>query len=97
MLGNALRHGLPDGPVIVRAKTQGGQLELAVINSGKPIPEAAKAKLFQPFYRGAVGKKLQGLGLGLYIASQIAQAHGGTLDVASDKNETRFTFKMPLV
>jgi sigma-B regulation protein RsbU (phosphoserine phosphatase) len=71
--------------------------ELAVSNPGKPISEAARKKLFTPFYRGTVRKSLQGLGLGLYIASEIAQAHGGTLGVASGEIETRFTFKMPLV
>ncbi|MGA8901507.1 ATP-binding protein, partial [Bradyrhizobium sp.] len=39
---------------------------------------------------------LQGLGLGLYIASQIAEAHDGTPTVASTAEETRFTFRMPL-
>ncbi|WP_214679991.1 ATP-binding protein, partial [Escherichia coli] len=36
------------------------------------------------------------LGLGLYIASQIAKAHGGELTVSSTEEETRFTFRMPL-
>jgi sigma-B regulation protein RsbU (phosphoserine phosphatase) len=53
-------------------------------------------RLFQPFYRGQVRPSLQGLGLGLYIASEIAKAHGGALSVASSTNETRFTFKMPI-
>jgi sigma-B regulation protein RsbU (phosphoserine phosphatase) len=53
-------------------------------------------RLFQPFYRGDVRPTAQGLGLGLYIASQIAQAHSGRLDVASNPEETRFTFRMPI-
>ena len=40
-------------------------------------------------------QSLQGLGLGLYIASEIARAHGGTLYVNSSADETRFTFRMP--
>jgi sigma-B regulation protein RsbU (phosphoserine phosphatase) len=54
------------------------------------------ANLFQPFFRGQVRASLQGLGLGLHIASEIAKAHDGTLTVTSTAEETRFTFLMPL-
>jgi sigma-B regulation protein RsbU (phosphoserine phosphatase) len=54
-------------------------------------------RLFQPFFRAEARPSQQGLGLGLYIASEIAKAHGATLKVASDNEETRFTMVMPLV
>jgi phosphoserine phosphatase RsbU/P len=60
------------------------------------VAEKAKERLFQPFYRGEVRPSQQGLGLGLYIASEIAKAHGGALAVTSVQDETRFTFSMPL-
>jgi sigma-B regulation protein RsbU (phosphoserine phosphatase) len=53
-------------------------------------------RLFQPFFRGEVRASLQGLGLGLHIASEIAAAHGGTLSVQSFDEETRFTFRVSL-
>jgi sigma-B regulation protein RsbU (phosphoserine phosphatase) len=53
-------------------------------------------KLFEPFFRGNARASRQGLGLGLYIASQIAKAHDGELTVISTPEETRFTFRMPL-
>lgn len=96
LIGNALTHGAPDQPVRVRAKTEGGELKLSVANGGEPIPAAAMEKLFEPFFRGDVRDSRQGLGLGLHIASQIAQAHGGRIDVTSTPDETRFVFKMPL-
>jgi sigma-B regulation protein RsbU (phosphoserine phosphatase) len=65
-----------------------------VANVGEPIPPQTMVRLFQPFYRGEVRSSLQGLGLGLYIASQIAQAHGGALSVTSDASQTVFTFVM---
>jgi signal transduction histidine kinase len=95
LVGNAITHGSPDKPIVARATTQNGTFELSVTNAGDPIPAAAMAQLFQPFYRGTVKRSLQGLGLGLFIASEIARAHGGTLDVKSSADETRFTFRMP--
>jgi signal transduction histidine kinase len=55
-----------------------------------------KTTLFRPFFRGEVRGSQQGLGLGLYIASEIARVHGGKLSVTSDDSETRFIFTMPL-
>ena len=96
LLGNAIAYGSPHQPVRVRASTDGGVFELSVANAGKPIPAAARELLFQPFTRGAVRPDQQGLGLGLYISSEIAKAHGGTLEMSSTPDETRFTFRMPL-
>ena len=95
LLGNALAYGSAAEPVQVRAKADGGLFELSVANAGDAIPAAARQRMFQPFARGTVRSDQQGLGLGLYIASEIAMAHGGTLTVASTSAETRFTFRMP--
>ncbi len=94
LLGNALKHGAVDRPVTVRASTRAGVLELSVANAGDPIPPRVLEKLFQPFFRGSTPTNSKGLGLGLYIASEIARAHGGALEVASNPDETRFTFRM---
>jgi signal transduction histidine kinase len=53
-------------------------------------------RLFYPFARGEVRPSQQGLGLGLYIASEIAKAHAGTIDVVSSPEATCFTLRMPL-
>jgi hypothetical protein len=96
LLANALRHGEDAGAVSVRAATAEGRFALSVANAGPPIPPERQALLFQPFERAEHHHGQQGLGLGLYIAAEIARAHGGTLSVASDPAETRFTFSMPL-
>jgi signal transduction histidine kinase len=96
LLGNALTYGAKDQPVRVRAKSDADGLELSVANTGEPIPAAAMERLFQPFYRSAVLQNREGLGLGLFIAHEIATAHGGTLDVKSTPQETCFTFRMPI-
>jgi len=96
LLANALTHGAAGTPVRVRASTRADAFELSVANAGEPIPPKAINRLFQPFYRVSAEDARQGLGLGLYIAYEIARAHGGRLDLISSPQETRFTFRMPL-
>jgi signal transduction histidine kinase len=96
LTANALTHGDATAPVKVVARIAGEVLELSVANRGEPIPAAWMARLFQPFARGGARPGQEGLGLGLYIASQIAREHGGVLEVASTAEETRFTLRMPL-
>ena len=96
LIGNALTHGAANQPVRIGAKTEFELFELWVTNAGEPIPQPAMDKLFEPFFRGEVRDSRQGLGLGLHIASQIAKAHDGRIDVTSTPEETQFVFKMPL-
>lgn len=95
LLGNALTHGAEDQPVHLSARSDAEALEISVANAGKPIPADVQERLFLPFYRGEPTARKEGLGLGLYIASEIAKAHGGSLSVKSDQHETCFTFRMP--
>ena len=94
LAGNALKHGT--GTVKISAGAANGVFELAVENEGEPIPRHVSERLFQPFFRIARQSGYEGLGLGLYIASEIARAHGGGLTVASQARQTRFTLRMPL-
>lgn len=96
LLANAIAHGAPREPVWVEAADHSGYFTLSVANHGEPIPVATLDSMFLPFFRAAIRPSQQGLGLGLYIASEIARAHDGTLDVVSTARETRFTFRMPL-
>ncbi|MEJ0083659.1 MAG: HAMP domain-containing sensor histidine kinase [Puia sp.] len=95
LLGNALSHGKDDTPVYVDITAQNSEFSMSVANSGDKIPENLIGQLFRPFARGKVKKGQDGLGLGLFIASEIAQAHGGQISVISNETETRFTFTMP--
>jgi signal transduction histidine kinase len=96
ILGNACRHGETTAPIRVFAETADAVFKLSVTNSGTPIPALEMQRLFQPYVRGAASGSSQGLGLGLYIASEIARAHGGMLTATSSAEETRFTLRMPL-
>lgn len=94
LLANALAHGSAEQPVRVSARVVAEQFELTVSNGGDPIPHAVRPRLFQPFNRTVISEVREGLGLGLYIARQIALAHGGELTMSSTPEETRFTFVM---
>lgn len=96
LLGNALTHGDRTGAIRVYARSDANWFELSVANKGEPIAAEALHRLFQPFWRATARPGQQGLGLGLYIASKIARAHAGKLEVASTPEETRFTFRMPV-
>jgi signal transduction histidine kinase len=95
LLANAVVHGTPDDPVEVSAQVDDGHFVLSVKNQGL-IAEDALPYLFLPYSKPAGGTPQVGLGLGLYIASQIAQSHGGKLEVLSTEQQgTTFTFSLP--
>lgn len=85
LLGNALTYGAPEHPVVVSADLSGDLLEIAVMNEGEPIPDEMQGKVFEPYWRPESSKPGGGLGLGLYICSQIAQAHDGGIKVTSSR------------
>jgi PAS domain S-box-containing protein len=97
LVGNAVAHGT--GPVRVTCRGEGDEVVTTIHNEGRAIPAAAIPTLFEPFTRPAPdvdGVRAKGLGLGLYIASEIVHAHGGTLSVTSTEGEgTTFTIRWP--
>jgi signal transduction histidine kinase len=95
LVANAMRHGASGRPIRVWASSDEKGFALTVANEGDPIDTVVAQQLFQPFFRGNGRSANQGLGLGLYIASEIARAHGGKIEVASSKEETRFTLRIP--
>jgi signal transduction histidine kinase len=97
LLNNAISHGDTRRPIRVEGHVEDRIVVLAVTNFGTPIDPATQGMLFQPFYRPEAATPRPGLGLGLYIASEIARAHGGTLTVCSSMDDgTCFTLHLPL-
>lgn len=94
LLGNADTHGAEDAPIYVEVISNKEGFSISVANAGEKISDSAKKFLFQPFYREKANQGKQGLGLGLYIASEIAKAHKGDLKVSSTEKQTCFTFEM---
>jgi len=94
LLKNALVHGDSKRPVRVHVTQEGGALEIIVANDGPAIPAETVSQLFKPFWRGKPVYGQKGLGLGLFIVSEIAQSHHGELDVISTDDATSFIFRM---
>ncbi len=99
LVGNALQYSPEHSVVEATCRLDGDDAVLEVTNAGEPIPADRVAHLFEPFRRGddERSQRRRGLGLGLYIAVQIAAAHGGTIRVRSDAERgTTFTVRLPL-
>ena len=96
LLGNAIEHGAANAAVVIRVRRENSTLLFSVANEGLQIPTEALASLFQPFRRGPRAGRTGGVGLGLYIVSEIARAHGGTVEAVSDARATTFLVKLPI-
>jgi signal transduction histidine kinase len=99
LIGNAINYGDAEKPVTVDVQEQDGAISVVVHNFGRPIPEALRVEIFSPFRRGERDSKTtetEGLGLGLYISSELVVAHGGAIDVQSTLAEgTTFRVRLP--
>lgn len=96
LLSNALKHGAPTAPVQYSATVSAGSVVLTVTNQGEPIPPEHLRRVFEPFWRHS-GSRREGLGLGLFICAEIARAHGGRIEVMSDReNGTTFAAHLPV-
>jgi sigma-B regulation protein RsbU (phosphoserine phosphatase) len=97
LVANAMTYGDPASPVTVRSVITDAEFKLSVHNLGLPIPPDRQAALFEPMVRGAVeGMATRSVGLGLFIVSEIAKAHGGRMEVLSSEAEgTTFTATLP--
>lgn len=101
LLGNAIQHGSSDTPVTLTASSEDGEVLLAVHNLGEPIPQDKIGVVFDPLKRHLSsgssdrGTPAGSIGLGLYIAREVATAHRGSIAVTSAGNETTFTVRLP--
>jgi signal transduction histidine kinase len=96
---NALEYGTSGSPVKVVLNGLMGEVVFSVHNRGPKIEQWVLARIFEPLKRGfdnQLGAGSDGgMGLGLYIARQIAIAHHGDISAKSDENETVFTVRLP--
>lgn len=97
LLTNALKYSPPEEPIRVMVLQRGASVMVAVRDYGIGIPEADLPHVFDRFYRAQNSPHSGGLGLGLFIAKEIVQAHGGALEVKSQVGRgTLFAFSLAL-
>ena len=103
LIDNAIRHTSPGGSVQVIVEASDQEWEVAVKDSGLGIDEEDLPFVFERFYKADKSRKRnpdqkkKGVGLGLAIAKNLVEAHGGTIHVHSKKAEgTTFLFKLPI-
>ncbi|CAN7195423.1 ATP-binding protein [Acidovorax sp. LjRoot117] len=97
LISNARHHGDAGQPIHVHARGAQSGVVIEVRNVAPPIDPAVAANLFTPFKSSSVGneRNRSGLGLGLYIAHQIAQGHGGTIVYTHQPPHVVFTVHLP--
>lgn len=97
LVSNAMTYGVPDAPVSVLSTVDQSWFAISVHNDGPPIAPNVLPHVFQPMSRGSeAGRANRSVGLGLYIVSEIARAHGGRTSVASLAGQgTTFTTVIP--
>lgn len=101
IVGNAIQHANAGTAVTLEARDEQKDVVVTVTNEGPPIPPSILPYIFEPF-RGAEAqdemppaRESRHLGLGLYIASQIARSHGGGIDAESSNGRTTFSMRLP--
>jgi signal transduction histidine kinase len=101
LMGNAVQHGAADVPVALTAHGEASEVVIAVRNGGPPIPAGELSRIFEPLIRGTSAEKPRknrpgSIGLGLYIAREVARSHHGSIDVTSTEADgTTFTIHLP--
>jgi PAS domain S-box-containing protein len=96
LISNALKYSPENTLVIVSIEKEAGELCVSVSDNGIGISEADQENIFTPFFRGSNTGTIQGTGLGLNIAQESIQLHGGSISLISNPGQgTRFTIHFP--
>jgi signal transduction histidine kinase len=99
LLVNGAQHGTRGSPVTMDARAEAGEVVVRVTNQGPVIPKQALKTIFKPLVQLSVDDRnpspTTSMGLGLFIAREIAAAHGGGVSVVSGEDGTTFTVRLP--
>jgi PAS domain S-box-containing protein len=97
LLGNAVKYSPDAGGITVRVERHGAEVAVSVIDQGPGIPAETLPQLFNRFYRADSAGTVSGLGLGLYIARMLVEAHGGSIRAESKLGHgSTFVVSLPM-
>jgi two-component system sensor histidine kinase GlrK len=99
LVSNAVKYSPKGGTIHLRARTEGGLLELDVADSGPGIPMEDRAHVFEAFYTGRASKSsaVKGTGIGLSVVLEFVSAHGGTVQIVDGEFPgAHFRISMPI-
>lgn len=98
LLGNAIKYTPADGRVTVTTAAGNGAATIAVQDTGPGVPAELLPHLFEKYRRARESRRVEGTGLGLFIAKTIAEAHGGRIAVETAPGAgSTFSVSLPLV
>ena len=98
LLTNALKYSPGNSPVVVRMMTDGAVVVVSVEDRGIGLPPEEMPRLFERYYRARTAQRHEGVGLGLFIARLLVEAHGGRIWAKSEVGKgSTFSFSLPAV
>lgn len=100
LTSNAIKYNRDDGSVELRLRKDDGMAELSISNTGQGVAPEERERVFERFYRAdrSRGRRVDGVGLGMSLAREIARAHNGDLALTESwEDRTTFTLTLPLV
>lgn len=98
LISNSIKFTPSGGKISISTAARRGEVGISVNDTGPGMSPAEQEKIFKPFFRGSHGRRFpQGMGLGLSIAKDLAEAHSGHIEVESQVHEgSRFTVWLPV-